>query len=54
MYTGRHAYLPTSTDITAQLNTKLNLAESEVIVDKFKAGAFFELNADEIDSEIEW
>ena len=45
---------PTSTNITAQLNTTLNPADSEVIVDKFNVGEFFEHNANEIDGEIEW
>jgi hypothetical protein len=44
---------PTGRGITAQLNTTLNPSDSEVIVDKFNVGAFFEHNADEIDGEIE-
>jgi hypothetical protein len=31
---------PTATDITAQLNTTLSPADSEVIADKFNVGAF--------------
>ena len=54
MYAGRHASSPTGTDITAQLKTTLSPACSEVIVDRFNVGAFFEHNTDESDGEIEW
>jgi len=54
VYARRYASSLKDTDITAQLKTTLSPAYSEVIVDKFNVGAFFEHNTDEIDGEIEW